>query len=460
MKFLKYQKFAIGGIVGISLLFGGLTAPASYAAEDETGTEPVAEQLLVESPEEATASDALLSEEAVLLDSASGVKQLTDYIRANGTRNEKAGRRDPATGKTKTVGGTVLESTDDKDNAVITLFDDNILAYSAVLDLSDANGNMLTFCEIGYDLNSNQLMEIKMEDVSGNMYVGYLAMNTDLSVELSSGVATIDPAKYKPSTVMDYSACTFNERVSMNSNLDGINSNRKLQGEEAKKNSDKLNRLNILNRSFLAWAKLVKKAGVSLADLGFSGFGSMKNIPYAVYDGYTFYRDDAGVVTCFRGKKAVINEFQCDGIYTYYFQFDGTCMMDRLSYHPDGVHVIYFDKYGHEVFSNFANVKKTISGDAVDDYCFFDMNGYLYVDVLTYDVTGTLLYYANPYGVMERGKWFQFSDTVKWADGTPAEGIAGGYGCANEDASLKTNTDAIDWEGRKCYLQGNGVAKY
>ncbi len=46
------------------------------------------------------------------------------------------------------------------------------------------------------------------------------------------------------------------------------------------------------------------------------------------------------------------------------------------------------------------------------------------------------------------------------ADGTPAEGIAGGYGYANADGTLMTNTQTIDWEGRSCYLQGNGVALY
>ena len=135
-------------------------------------------------------------------------------------------------------------------------------------------------------------------------------------------------------------------------------------------------------------------------------------------------------------------------------------MKDRLTYHPDGVHVIYFDSEGHEVFSDFANVKKTIAGDAVNDYCFFDVYGYLYVDVMTYDKTGTYLYYANPYGVLEMNKWFQFSENVKWADGTPCDGIAGQYGFATENGTLMTNQWTYDWEGRPCYMQGNGVALY
>ena len=156
----------------------------------------------------------------------------------------------------------------------------------------------------------------------------------------------------------------------------------------------------------------------------------------------------------------VKDAFFCDGTYTYYLQADGTPMKDRLTYHPDGKHVIYLDENGHEVFSDFANVRKTISGESVDDYCFFDVNGYLYVDVVTYDKTGQYLYYANPYGVLERGKWFQFSDTVMCADGTPWNGAAGNYGYANADGTLMVNTWTYDWEGRLCYMQGNGVALY
>ena len=182
---------------------------------------------------------------------------------------------------------------------------------------------------------------------------------------------------------------------------------------------------------------------------------------FASYQGCDFYEDEDGDVRCYDDNgKPVINNFKCDGEYTYYFQLDGTAMKDRLTYHPDGEHVIYFDENGHEVFSDFAHVKKTIAGEDVDDYCFFNVFGYMYVDVLTYDKSGTVLYYANPYGVMEMGKWFQFSDTVVWADGTEAVGIAGGYGYANSDGTLLTNTPAFDWEGRPCYMQGNGVALY
>ena len=177
--------------------------------------------------------------------------------------------------------------------------------------------------------------------------------------------------------------------------------------------------------------------------------------------GLNFYEDSNGNKRCYKENGVpVVNEFTCDGIYTYYFQLDGTCMKSRLSYHPDGEHVIYFDEYGHEVFSNFANVKMTVGGEAVDDFCFFDVHGYLYVDVVTFDQTGTKLYYANEYGVMKRGEWFKFSENAMWADGNPFDKAGGEYGYATEDGSLLTNTQTYDWEGRPCYLQGNGVAVY
>ena len=211
-----------------------------------------------------------------------------------------------------------------------------------------------------------------------------------------------------------------------------------------------------INRGYLP-AEIVEKYLGSPKEYTLGLAGAM----FATYEGYDFYKNAAGDVRCYDSDgNPVINEFKCDGTYTYYFQLDGTAMKDRLSYHPDGEHVIYFDAEGHEVFSDFANVKKTISGEDVNDFCFFNVFGYMYVDVITYDKEGKNLYYANPYGVMEMGKWFQFSDTVKWADDTPAEGIAGGYGYANEDGTLMTNTQTYDWEGRSCYLQGNGVAAY
>lgn len=152
-----------------------------------------------------------------------------------------------------------------------------------------------------------------------------------------------------------------------------------------------------------------------------------------------------GTLTLDTGEIAT-DCFFCDGIYTYYLQHDGTPMKNQLTYHPDGVHVIYFDENGHEVFSDFAQVKKSISGDSVDDLCFFNTYGYMYVDVITYDKAGTNLYYVNPYGVIERNGWFAFSE------------IQGGEpGYANLDGTLCTNQFSYDEQGRLVYFQGDGT---
>jgi hypothetical protein len=185
------------------------------------------------------------------------------------------------------------------------------------------------------------------------------------------------------------------------------------------------------------------------------------NIPaktdyYSKYDGCLFFKSSNGTVFCYREDgKQVINEFKCDGEYTYYFQADGTAMKDRLTYHPDGVHVIYFDKDGHEVFSDFAHISKSIAGTDVDDMCFFNVYGYMYVDTLTYDKTGTKLYYVNPYGVLERNGWFQFSGH-EFEAGLGFSGKAGGYGYANSDCSLSVNETRRFTDGTKVYMQGDG----
>ena len=144
--------------------------------------------------------------------------------------------------------------------------------------------------------------------------------------------------------------------------------------------------------------------------------------------------------------KPIKNQFVCDGTYTYYIQNDGTPMKNRLTYHPNGKDIIYFDEKGHEVFDNFANAKRSISGQTVDDICYFDTFGSMYRDRTTYDRTGMTLYYLNPYGVMQRNGWFQFSN--------------GEIGCAREDGSLLKDQFAYDQWGRLVYLKGDGtVAK-
>ena len=167
---------------------------------------------------------------------------------------------------------------------------------------------------------------------------------------------------------------------------------------------------------------------------------------FASYQGDHFYRDGNGKVRCYdTNGNLVKNNFKCDGTYTYYFQNDGTAMANRLTYHPDGVHIIYFDGNGHEVFNNFTHIKKNIEGEPVDDLCFFDVYGHMYVDFITYDQTGTYLYYANPYGVMERNGWVGFSDEQ-----------GGGIGYAISDGTLVTNQFSYDTQGRLVYFQGDG----
>lgn len=164
------------------------------------------------------------------------------------------------------------------------------------------------------------------------------------------------------------------------------------------------------------------------------------------WDGAHYYLDDGSMV---------YNSFFCDGTYTYYLQADGTPMKDRLTYHPDGVHIIYFDEDGHEVFSDFSHISKSIAGADVDDMCFFNVFGYMYVDTLTYDKTGTKLYYVNPYGVLERNGWFEFSGH-EFDAGLGFSGVAGGYGYANSDCSLMVNTNTYDKDGNLVYMQGDG----
>ncbi len=153
--------------------------------------------------------------------------------------------------------------------------------------------------------------------------------------------------------------------------------------------------------------------------------------------GNDFYVDSLGYTRCYDSDgKLVTDTFVCDGTYTYYLGHDGVCYKDRLSYHPDGIHVIYFDEKGHEVFSDFAHVKMSIAGDPVDDYCFFDVYGYLYVDVLTYDKTGTYLLYADPYGRMQCYGYFYFSNTVTWPGGAYCD-VAGKRAFAESNGRIK-----------------------
>ena len=151
-----------------------------------------------------------------------------------------------------------------------------------------------------------------------------------------------------------------------------------------------------------------------------------------IWDGEHYYLADGTLV-----KDA----FFCDGEHTFYLQYDGTPMINRLTYHPDGEHIIYFDEYGWETFDDFALVEKSIEGDFVGDLCFFDSNGYMYIDCLTwgpsdshfriehleshtttilgetYDYSQTL-FYITPYGKVQCEGIFQYEDgTYGFCDG-------------------------------------------
>lgn len=159
--------------------------------------------------------------------------------------------------------------------------------------------------------------------------------------------------------------------------------------------------------------------------------------------------------------EKIVNTFFSDGTYTYYIQADGTYMKDRLTYHPDGEHIIYFDSEGHEVFDAFTHVTHSIAGEKVDDYCYFNTFGYMYVNTVTYDAEGSKLYYINPYGQLEHDGWFLFDENAEYGDTGEKWNFTGTYlGFANFDGTLLHDIFANDMDDKKVYMQGNGEAKY
>ena len=145
------------------------------------------------------------------------------------------------------------------------------------------------------------------------------------------------------------------------------------------------------------------------------------------WDGTQYHKKDGSLVT---------DAFFCDGEFTYYLQADGTPMKDKLTYHPDGEHLIYLDGCGHEVFNDF---RYCIS---VGYTCYFDVNGYLYKDEITF--VGDKVYYLNKNGAMEQNGWFQFANGCD-------------YGYAMEDGSLITNQYGYDNQNRVVFYHWNGM---
>lgn len=147
--------------------------------------------------------------------------------------------------------------------------------------------------------------------------------------------------------------------------------------------------------------------------------------------------DSNGVIRCYNPDgSSVVNDFKCDGIYTYYFQADGTAMKNTLTYDPQGTGLIYFDSDGHMAFDAFwycENVGYT---------CYFNSNGRAVFDEIVF--CNNNAYYLNACGKMETEGFFSFANGVD-------------YGYANADGTLLTNQFSFDSLGRMIYLHWNGM---
>ena len=117
-------------------------------------------------------------------------------------------------------------------------------------------------------------------------------------------------------------------------------------------------------------------------------------------------------------------------------QADGTPMTDRLTYHPDGEHIIYLDSNGHEVFNAFQYCP------SVGYTCYFDSQGYIYKDVITF--YNDKVYYLDATGRMQNSGWFQFANGMD-------------FGFANWDGSLNTGGFSYDPWGRIVFYHWNGM---
>ncbi|MCM1172177.1 MAG: hypothetical protein NC393_08640 [Clostridium sp.] len=353
------------------------------------------------------------------------------------------------------------------------------VSKNTALKQLDCDVNCLTSLDVSKNMSLERLScggnQLTSLDVSKNTSLVYLDCN-------ENQLTSLDVSKNKS---LNSLSCSGNQLI----NLD-VSKNKSLQSLQIDSNmtmdiSDNhllflyisvpqlkgtidLSNIKGIERYMSGWNASTKKLTYELEirDDYYAGYEVSEDIKlvlgnvglFSNYQGCSFSKNVYGDVICYDSiGDPVINDFKCDGTYTYYFQADGTAMKNRLTYHPDGKHIIYFDEDGHEVFSNFHHVEKSIAGDAVDDLCFFDVYGYMYVDVMTYDQAGEKLYYVSPYGVIEQNKWFEFSDTCVWAGTTNKVGK--GYGYANADGTLMVNTHTYDWRGNFVYLQGDGHMK-
>ena len=156
------------------------------------------------------------------------------------------------------------------------------------------------------------------------------------------------------------------------------------------------------------------------------------NINGGSFDGTNYVLGDGTVVK---------NAFFCDGTYTYFLQADGTPMKDKLTYHPDGEHVIYFDANGYEAFDEECYIAESISGERVRDYCYFGAEGYMVKDEIVFHQNQPVYYNLN--GVKQRKGQFSFAD--------------GNLGVADVDGDLIYNTFGYDAKGQVVFFHWNGT---
>lgn len=130
------------------------------------------------------------------------------------------------------------------------------------------------------------------------------------------------------------------------------------------------------------------------------------------------------------------NDYYCDGTYTYYLQNDGSPMVNRLTYDPEGTGLIYFDAKGHMVFDAFQYCKN------VGYTCYFDSRGRAVFDHVAFYKDNA--YYMDGTGAVKHEGWFQFDNGVD-------------YGFANPNGSLMTGGFSYDPWGRMVFFHWNGM---